>query len=235
MLPRILVLGDSVMKGIVFDQIAQRYRILKDGVVSLFTRLTKLEVTNLSVFGATVSKGQQQLQRRSRFIDEYGYALLEFGGNDCDFNWKEIADNPDGVHKPQTDLSDFSERYRAMVIKLRKKGVRPIIMSLPPLDPDRFFVTISKGLNADNILNWLGGHVDTIYRWHESYNLAVMKLAHEEEVPVIDVRTPFLIKHDYRNFICEDGMHPNESGHALILEAILNFSRTLGLKAPVLQ
>ena len=31
----------------------------------------------------------------------YSRVLLEMGGNDCDFVWKDIAENPDGGASPQ--------------------------------------------------------------------------------------------------------------------------------------
>ena len=78
------------------------------------------------------------------------------------------------------------------------------------------------------------GYKDTIYRWHESYNMAVMKMSREKNVPVIDVRSRFLVRRDYRDLLCDDGMHPNEKGHQLILEIILDFIRPLNL-SPVLR
>lgn len=227
MLPRILILGDSVMKGVIFDQILKRYRLLKESVVSLFMKETRLDVTNCALFGATIKKGEQQLLRRKDTLDTYTHALLEFGGNDCDFNWREIAENPEGVHLPNTPVTDFIARYEQLIDDLRKNGVTPILMTLPPLDPDRFFETISAGLNKENILKWLGGHKDATYRWHESYSLAVIDLARRKEVPVIDVRSAFLVRTDYRDLICDDGMHPNEKGHRVILEMLLDFMRPL--------
>lgn len=234
MLPRILVLGDSVLKGVVFDSLLKRYRLLKEGVVSLFTRETALDVTNCAVFGATIVKGEQQLARRLDSLSGYSYALLEFGGNDCDFDWKAISENPSARHQPNTSIEDFIERYARLIDALREKKVVPVIMSLPPLDADRFFETISKGLDRDAILQWLGGHKDTIYRWHEAYNLAVLNMAKQKNVPVIDVRSSFLIRPDYRDLLCDDGMHPNARGHRLILQTIMDFIRPLDV-LPALQ
>ncbi|HHT44720.1 MAG TPA: SGNH/GDSL hydrolase family protein [Fastidiosipila sp.] len=231
---RILVLGDSVMKGVVFDSLKKRYQLLKDSVTSRFMRATKLDVTNCAVFGATINKGEQQFLRRKDTLDEYTYALLEFGGNDCDFDWQAIAQNPEGHHLPNTTIDEFIARYEALIDDLRARHITPALMSLPPLDADRFFATISQGLDADAILRWLGGYKDTIYRWHESYNMAVMKMSREKNVPVIDVRSRFLVRRDYRDLLCDDGMHPNEKGHQLILKIILDFIRPLNL-SPVLR
>lgn len=229
MMARILVLGDSVMKGVVFDDIKKRYQLLRDSVTTRFMKETKLDVTNCAVFGATINKGEQQFLRRKDKLAEYKYALLEFGGNDCDFDWQAIADAPEKEHLPNTTITDFIARYESLIDELRAKDISVVLMSLPPLDADRFFDTISQGLNADNILKWLGGHKDTIYRWHEAYNMAVMQMSRAKNVPVIDVRSRFLVRRDYRDLLCDDGMHPNEKGHQVILDAILDFIRPLSL------
>ena len=52
------------------------------------------------------------------------------------------------------------------------------------------------------------------------YSAAVVLLAKAYRVPVIDIRAAFLCTQDYRNYLCKDGIHPNEEGHALIAQAI---------------
>ena len=56
--------------------------------------------------------------------------------------------------------------------------------------------------------------------WHERYNLAVFSLGREMDVPVVDITTPFLLRPDYFDFICRDGIHPNEKGHEIMAERL---------------
>ena len=56
------------------------------------------------------------------------------------------------------------------------------------------------------------------------YNLELYRLAASSNVPVIDITTCFLSRRNYSDYLCEDGMHPNEEGHKLISDAILSFS-----------
>ena len=37
---------------------------------------------------------------------------------------------------------------------------------------------------------------------------------------MIDIRSAFLVRKDYTDYLCEDGIHPNEKGHRLIREAM---------------
>ena len=91
------------------------------------------------------------------------------------------------------------------------------------LDPERFFNYVTQGLNKSNVLKWLGGTVLSIDRWHGMYNMAVFRLGAMKKIPVIDITSVFLEKKNYSEYICEDGIHPNERGHGLIEGAIMEF------------
>lgn len=213
------VFGDSVAKGVVYDALRQKYIFLKDSCAELFKRSTDSDVKNYSRFGCTVIKGEEMLARHESEIAGYDSICLEFGGNDCDFKWAEIAAAPDAEHLPNVPLAEFEERYRAMVGRIRSLGGKPVMLTLPPLLATRFFDWISRGLDRDNILKWLGD-VEHIYRWHEMYNDVVCDIARSENVPLINIRRSFLRQNRYGDFLCEDGMHPNERGHVLISKTL---------------
>lgn len=80
---------------------------------------------------------------------------MEFGGNDCDFNWKEISEKPLEMHKPKTQIEDFVKIHTETIDKIKAMGKIPVMLSLPPIDAEKYFSRISKGLNAENILKWL--------------------------------------------------------------------------------
>ena len=101
-------------------------------------------------------------------------------------------------------------------------NAHPVLLSLPPLDADKFFNWVSKGNSPENILKWLGD-VDHIFRWHSSYNDVVCKLANELKVPLIDIRSTLLTKENYTDYICDDGMHLNKKGHKLISNKVAQF------------
>jgi hypothetical protein len=123
-------------------------------------------------------------------------------------------------------LGDFRRQYSAMIDGICKIGAKPVLLSLPLIDSERYFKHITKGLNPENILKWLGGDVDFIGHWHDMYNMAVWKLGAAKGVPVIDITSPFLVRKDYRDYLCSDGIHPNEEGHRIIADAICDFVNT---------
>jgi len=109
-----------------------------------------------------------------------------------------------------------------MIAEFRLKGFAPLLLSLPPLDADRYFAWFTRaGLDKASILSWLGD-VQHIFRWHEAYDREVRAVAVDEHCALVDIRSAFLAKPDYRTLICQDGIHPNREGHRLINAVLLD-------------
>ncbi len=219
---KISAIGDSVLKGIVEDYStgAPKYTISDHSFADICSNRLELPIKNFARFGATVSNGVTMTERYRNEISESDFCVVEFGGNDCSFKWDEISEEPDSVHSPLTMLDDFRRIYSGLIDRLKSINARPVLLSLPMIDSERYFNHVSKGLDRQKILDWLGGDIDYIGRWHEMYNMAVCSLGALKRVPVIDITTPFLIRKDYRDYLCSDGIHPNEKGHALIADTI---------------
>ncbi|MBF1337798.1 MAG: SGNH/GDSL hydrolase family protein [Mogibacterium diversum] len=212
----ICVLGDSISKGIVFDDLKERYAVLNDNFISLLQREFGTKIKNFASFGATITKGLRIFEERYSSIKSHKYTLIEFGGNDCNFNWEQISVTPNAEHLAKTPLSEFKATYEDIIEKTMYAGSRPILLTLPPLERNRFFEWVSRDLNKDNIMKYMGGSTIFIERWHSSYNEMILELADEYGIQVFDIRKPFLELGDYSNYICIDGMHPNAAGHKLI-------------------
>jgi lysophospholipase L1-like esterase len=214
----ICVFGDSIGKGIVLQPETSRYKVIKMNLEKIFG-LEEINIKNYSMFGCTVSKGLSNIKRHATELTKYKNVFLELGGNDCDFNWKEIAENPEKEHLPKTPIIEFRRVYENLIEEIRSNGGSPIMINLPPIDPKRYFNWISKGLNKRGLLQWLGD-INMIYRWQEMYNVEVMLLATKMGVPIIDIRSAFLKYNNYNEFLCFDGIHPNNDGYELIYKTI---------------
>ena len=215
------VWGDSVMKGVVYDENKSKYTLLSENGADKASRKLGLRLFNRSRMGCTVTNGLQLLTTdRQRPEAACDAALIEFGGNDCDYDWAQVAAHPEQDHQPKTPLPLFIAQLRDMIDLVRQKGMQPVMMTLPPLHAQRYFDFFTRnGLSGDSILRWLGD-VQHIYRWHERYNAAVMRVAQECGCPLADVRDAFLAERDYGDLLCADGIHPNAKGHAL-MESVL--------------
>ena len=217
----ICILGDSIAKGVVFDAQRNRYTIANNNLGKQLAEMYDCSVTNLSKFGCTVTDGLARFEKKKDVLQDCRTVLMKFGGNDSDFLWQEISAAPDELHKPKTPIDFFEQTYLKLIERVRKCGLTPILLNLPPVDHTRYFAWISRELNADNILKWLGGSSEFIYRWHEQYNVAVHKIAQTANVKLIDIRSAFLERRDYCEYLSDDGIHPNEQGHSMISQIVL--------------
>jgi lysophospholipase L1-like esterase len=216
------VYGDSLMKGTVIDE-GYRYHAIASEEIRLFEDAFQIKVENRARFGITIEKGKRILERDIETEPPSTYALIEFGGNDCNFNWRQVSDEPEREHKPFTVLSKFEEGYRFMLEKLRSFGTIPVLMTLPPIDAEKYFTFICRGNDSGRILKWLGD-VHRIYRFQELYSNVITKVAISTGTALIDIRGAFLAKRDCRELIGLDGIHLNREGYALLFETIRNFA-----------
>lgn len=224
----ITIWGDSILKGYSLDESGSRYIVLKNNCVDRFARETNTLISNHASFGMTTGKA---LGRIARSVERNPPAkndiiLVEFGGNDCDYHWSEISERPDDCHLPNTPIESFSGKMQAIIDAFRKYSIEPILMTLPPLEPNRYLDWISKGLSKDNILRWLGD-VNKIYRWQEAYNEIVVDTAQKNGLRLINVRKNFLTNDRFTDSLCADGIHPNEAGHDTILDSFLGYVHSL--------
>lgn len=212
---RIEVWGDSVLKGVIYDENRKKYKRLdKNTTLDKMVELG-IDVKNNTKFGMTAPKARTLMLSALERGEEAEAAIIEFGGNDCDYKWAEVSQNPEKHHQPNTSLETFKLCITDMIKALRSKGIKPILMNLPPIHSEKYFAWISRNLDAQAILSWLGDK-ELIYRHHECYNLAIMNIAKSMSCDLIDVRLPFLLIRDYYNYLCEDGIHPNEKGHEIM-------------------
>ena len=223
---RIAALGDSLTRGVVLNK-ENRYSILKNNFIDIISRKLNLQIKNYGKFGCTIGFGHNVIDRYPTDISTSDVTFLEFGGNDCDFDWKMIADDPSSEHTPKTILYSFKEQFMQLIERVRKLGSKPIILSLPPIDSEAYFSFISRFMNdqqKNNVMSWLGGDVNIITRWHETYNRALFEISESTATPIIDITTPFEnYQGDMMSLMCTDGIHPNAQGHELIANSIVGF------------
>ena len=228
-LREIVLWGDSIMRGVVYDEAKQKYSLASPNGAEAASRVLGLPLRMRARRGCTVDNGLTLIQKYLKTEKEAGEgieaALLEFGGNDCDFNWGQVAADPEARHQPRTPLDRFSVHLEEMIRLVRSHGMRPVLVTLPPVHAERYLTFICRpsrdreGLNRDRILSFLGD-VQFIYRWHERYNNSVVRMATEAGCLVADVRSAFLEERHYEDRLCADGIHPNEKGYTLIEQSV---------------
>lgn len=222
---KVIALGDSLTKGVVFTE-DNRYSLLDGSYMNIISDELDLYVENFGKFGSTVSAADSMIDKHSDSISSSDYTFLEYGGNDCNFDWAKIAQTPDSAHSPKTALESFVSRFHSLIDKVKELGSKPVIVSLPPILPQKYFDFFTSRMDPQqksNVLEWLGGSVDIIARWHESYNRALFMIAKQKQIDIIDITTPFdIYRGDLATLYCSDGIHPNAAGHKFIADSIVN-------------
>jgi len=211
------ILGDSITRGVIWCEIAGKYKLLKGSAANLFGPSNSVTVKNHSKFGCTTEKALRLLPDILQKNDHKGIVLLELGGNDCDFDWDEVSKNPSCGHAPNVSFADFKENISAIIEQILSAGKRPVIMTLPPIDADKYFNWIAKGCaeRAANLMTFLGDK-NLIYRHQELYAGALEKIALKYNLYTVPVREAFLKIHKYSDYLCLDGIHLNIKGQEIM-------------------
>ncbi len=208
---KLYVYGDSLMKATVPDENFHYHFHIGE----LMERYPSqpMEVVNRAKMGATIRKGQALVARDLEQGAQGRWALLGYGGNDCDFDWGAIAAAPEGEHHPKTELPEFLRILKEMAAALIEKGIQPVLMTLPPIDAARYLDFICRrGLDRSKILQWLGD-CQMIYRYQELYSDGVAQLATAEGLPLIPARQAFLGDRTCASLIAADGIHLTIEGY----------------------
>ncbi|MDL4840198.1 SGNH/GDSL hydrolase family protein [Aquibacillus rhizosphaerae] len=221
---KIICFGDSLTRGV--SVVKGRLRILKENYpASLQDLFSQKETNDVTVINKGVFNDNSELmlsRLEKDVIEEHpDFAIVEVGGNDCNFKWNEIVEKPEEDHQAIVSLDRYLANIKEIVTKLQESGVKPIIATLPPLDPVRYYQTISNQYNP-SVGNWvskLGG----IEHWHGMYNYHLNKLADELTIPKIDVRSAIKKAGDLVNLISEDGIHLTAEGYHAFSKAVYQY------------
>ncbi|MGI6004098.1 MAG: SGNH/GDSL hydrolase family protein [Christensenellales bacterium] len=217
----VYIFGDSLAKGVLLDDATGRYKPGRIIDMAEFERSLGVKIYNESMFGCTIQKGCERLKKRLGGGAACDTVLLEFGGNDCDFNWAQVAEAPLEPHEPKTPLPLFKQTYLEIIEYLQPLGVRVILLVPPPIDSRRYLSWITRnGLSEERILQFLG-EVQRIDHHQQLYALAVMQVAYQSGCDLVDLRSPFLDK-PLLPYLCRDGIHLNARGQELVMHTLRN-------------
>lgn len=216
---KVTVYGDSILKGVLLE--GGKYVINRVWEKQLAEKF-HLTIRNCARFGCTIRKILPIIRRDSEGKgSETEIAVLELGGNDCDYDWTEISQAPDASHDCKTPPQEFQARYREAIHLIRSSGRTPVLMTLPPVHSERYLSFICRnGLSRKSILRWLGD-VEAIYRWQDRYSEMVAQIAREEHTRLVDLRKAF--PKDAKSLeplLCDDGIHPSPLGQKLIFDTL---------------
>ena len=216
----VFILGDSIAKGVTYSEEKQRYTILQENCIQRLCQDTGASITNLAAMGRTSVDAFNMLKKAQPKAGDV--VVLEFGGNDSDMPWQEVSQAPQQEHFARVPLDIFTQQMQQLIAQVRQLGATPVLTTPLPVDADRYFSWVTRSLDADAVLQWLGD-VHHIYRWQERYANAVRNISAKENVLLIDLRDAFLSCGKLSDLYCRDGIHPNAMGHDVLYHAAMPY------------
>ena len=216
---KIIVIGDSILKGAVTGtDSGHLFDIIEDSSLNLAQKALGFEMDNQSVFGNVITKGQRKLNKMLERGETADFCIVEFCGNDSDYDWALVSDDPSVPHQQRTPLADYLRIYEEMINTLREHKITPVIMISPALCAERWFNHITNGHNRENILNFLGGDIEKPFKNQKKYDDALVALVAKLKVQTVNMREPMLESGHFDDLMCQDGIHPNEKGYRFMSE-----------------
>ena len=220
-----IIFGDSILRGMFVKKDGKRC-IWKNNWLTTIYEQCGLELTNHSQIGCTVQRGAMLLEKAAeRGLEGQQLVLLEYGGNDADFDWGSIAAEPGEKHFSKTPLQLFEQIYGKLIERVRSLQIKPLLVTPVPVIAGRYLDWLSRDNDRAGILKWLSGDETNIYRYQEMYALSVCKLAGKYDCPLLDIRSTMLERRDLPELMSPDGLHPVEAGYELIWQEIAEFFR----------
>ncbi|MBS2967622.1 SGNH/GDSL hydrolase family protein [Metabacillus sp. KIGAM252] len=210
---KIICFGDSLTRGITLDK--GRLRITKKNYPNYLKEFLNRNITviNKGVFN---DNSDLLLKRLKKDVLEENpdFVIIGIGGNDCNFDWNEVAEHPDSEHQAIVPADRYIANVRTMTERMKEAGITPIVMTLPPLDPVRYYQFLFKQYGS-SIGHWIslkGG----MEHWHGMYNDRLMNLADEMQVGKADVRTALRQAGSLQDLISDDGIHLTSAGYRVV-------------------
>ncbi len=212
-----LFLGDSIVKGVVPEN--GRYRVLDASYYNKFSETVFFSTENKGRFGITTGKFLKSIDKLKE--TKADIIFFSIGGNDCNYNWKEISEHPELNHFPTVTKENFEKNLIKIYNFFLENNMNVIAMNYPPLHAEKFFLYLQQHLSGEAILSWLG-NISKIHYHHESYNNIFETITRGYGIDLIDIRSRFLREDNLDQLISIDGMHPATEGHELIFRSILD-------------
>jgi acyl-CoA thioesterase I len=211
----VLFLGDSIVKGVSLED--GRYKVLESSYYNKFKETVFSRTKNEGKFGLTSEKLLSKIDRLKEYKPDI--VFISIGANDCNYDWKAVAENPESIHYPAVVKNQFEDNLCSVYDYFLNNNVTTISLNYPPLHAEKFFNFLASKYSGENIHKWLG-NISKIYYHHESYNNIFETVTRNYGIDMIDIRSRFLKDDNLEDLIGIDGMHPGTKGHELIYRTI---------------
>ncbi len=214
---KIYVFGDSIAQGVIVNG-EGRFQLSRRGSAELLQE-AGYPIINYAMDGYTIRQGLASFRKKR--LKPGALCVIEFGANDCELNWDAISADPGHFYDGRTPHDEFPGEVDRFILEARERGMEPVLMTPPPLMSCRYYRWICRGRNAENLLRYFHGDPEGLSRWEERYVSVLREKARQHGCRLLDLRDWMVREGDYPDFMCMDGSHPNEAGHAVIARRVM--------------
>lgn len=220
----ITILGDSLGKGMKIEN--GKPQKLKTNAVEMLEKHYNIVINNNSCFGQTLKRivERDMINGYLSNIDDAKRNVVVFavGGNDADYNWQNVAENPLTYQPPKTLEKEFENLLLSSIKQLKEQNVEVWICGIPPVNSQHYFENVIKKVaDGEKVMQFFKGDISNIQRHQELYNMILFKVAIKSNCQFFDIRSPFLQVKNTFEFYADDGVHPNEKGQEIIANQII--------------
>lgn len=215
---KICLYGDSVAEGIIYDSCKNKFVKSNYSFIKKFCSENNYELEDNSRFGCTLRKAIPAIRKDIETLKKYTAVVLMFGGNDCNFDWMEVAKHPAVHHQSTTLPDDFYNEYLLLINDLTRRNIKVILLNMIPVVGKTYFRFIGNLYGIKGIKEFLLGP-ETIEHYNEMFNCLIYKVARAADVSLIDIRSCLLSKKNLQEYYCSDGIHPNMLGYETLYQA----------------
>lgn len=207
------VIGDSLLKGIIYNENKNIYNVLENNCISLLEEESNLNINNYSICGLNIDNLNKYFKLvLNKSKDEI--IILEIGSDSFE---QDLLTND---FKPLYTIGKFN-RILKKIIKATKKGNRNIVLTtIPYISNSKFyrFVSGKKGVrNQKGILE--------INNFIEEINNLIKKLSRKYNVLLIDLNRG--INSYDEDLYSIDGKYLSSKGHKILKNIFMeNFNKS---------
>lgn len=220
----IYIFGDSLLRAVMpdaqglyhstgsigFDELEKKYQVV---------------IKNYAMPTFTVKQGWAWMQKNMEAAEiTPDLVILEFGGNDCDYRWRELRDSdirPDNVHR--TPIDEFAATYREMLDYLADKGIETAITICPQFPAEVYLNHLMQSGIPEQLIKSYVKSPDALVQDYKEYKKVTLALAEERHLAVINMEKTFAFLPNLEDYYSADGLHPNEKGYRLIHDTFAQF------------
>ncbi|HNV12863.1 MAG TPA: SGNH/GDSL hydrolase family protein [bacterium] len=116
-------------------------------------------------------------------------------------------------NKFRVDIKNFENNLENVIDQAKKFGNKIFILNITPVNEEFTASPVNKDKSRLN-------------KYIEIYNEKIKKIADNKNIYFIDINSAFMAN-DYKSLFCEDGLHPNKSGHKIIFNELLKSMKSV--------